>query len=141
MNGFLRYAALVTALTLLLVPSALGAAKSGSYKGKIEFQGYDVTFKVKQGKVTKLVARMLQDCDRDGISETFLIAPKKAFKIKGNKVNGKITDSYGQSKATVILKGKFTGSKFKGHVREYDSVAGSGIVCDTLNRKFTAKRK
>ena len=55
-------------------------------------------------------------------------------------MNAKRTDTYGKSKATVILKGKFTGSKFKGFVREYDFVPGSGIVCDTLNRKFTAKK-
>lgn len=51
-------------------------------------------------------------------------------------MSGKRTDRFDQSKATVELKG----GTFKGFVREVDFVEGSGIVCDTLERKFTAKR-
>jgi environmental stress-induced protein Ves len=54
---------------------------------------------------------------------------------------GKRTDTFDQSKATVELKGRFSGGTFKGFVREVDFVEGSGIVCDTLERKFTAKRR
>ena len=56
------------------------------------------------------------------------------------EVDAKRTDTDGKSKSTVILKGKFSGSKFSGYVREYDFVDGSGIFCDTLKRKFTAKK-
>ena len=129
-------ALLIAALACAAV--AVAAPSSGTYKGKIEYQGYDVKFKVSGGKVTKFSARMLQDCG-DGF-ETFTIAPKGGFKIEGNSVDAKRVDTYGKSKATVILKGKFSGSKFKGSVREYDFVPGSGIVCDTLKRKFTAKK-
>ncbi|HEX5909972.1 MAG TPA: hypothetical protein VFY44_05725 [Thermoleophilaceae bacterium] len=125
------------AVALVCAPFAL-AASSGTYKGKIEYQGYDVKFKVSGGKVTKFSARMLQDCG-DGLA-SFTIAPKGGFPIKGNKVDAKRTDTYGKSKATVELKGKFSGSKFTGSVREYDFVPGSGIVCDTLKRKFKAKK-
>jgi hypothetical protein len=127
--------------TIALCSSAL-AAPSGKYTGKIEYQGYDVTFKVsKNGKrVTDLVARMLVDCEGDGYSETFLIAPSGSWLIKNGKVSGKRTDRVDQSKATVELVGRFTGGKFKGFVREVDFVEGAGIVCDTLERKFTAKR-
>lgn len=55
-------------------------------------------------------------------------------------MSGKRTDTFDQSKATVELKGSFKGGTFKGLVREVDFVEGSGIVCDTLERKFTAKR-
>ncbi len=138
LRRFLLPLTLVLALACAAV--AMAAPSSGSYKGKIAYQGYDVKFKVKGGKVTKFSARMLASCGSDAGFETFTIAPKGGFKIKGNSVNAKRVDTYGKSKATVILKGKFSGSKFKGYVREYDFVAGSGIVCDTLNRKFTAKR-
>lgn len=130
--------ALATLVAVLVCGSVALAASSGTYKGKIEYQGYDVKFKVSGGKVKSFSARMLQDCG-DGF-ESFTIAPKGGFAIKGNKVDAKRTDTYGKSKATVILKGSFSGSKFKGYVREYDFVAGSGIVCDTKNRKFTAKK-
>jgi hypothetical protein len=133
--------AVLIVATVALCSSAL-AAPAGSYKGKIEYQGYDVTFKVsKNGKrVTDLVARMLVDCEGDGYSETFLIAPTGSWPIKNGKVSGKRTDRVDQSKATVELNGRFTGRKFKGFVREVDFLEGSGIVCDTLERKFTAKR-
>jgi hypothetical protein len=123
--------------------SAALAAPSGNYKSKIEYQGSEVTFKVsKNGKrVTDLVARMLVDCDGDGYTENFLIAPQGSWPIKNGKVSGKRTDRVDQSKATVELKGRFTGGSFKGFVREVDFVEGSGIVCDTLERKFTAKRR
>jgi hypothetical protein len=83
---------------------------------------------------------MLVDCDGDGYTENFLVAPNGSWPIKNGKVSGKRTDRFDQSKATVELKGSFKGGTFKGFVREVDFVEGSGIVCDTLERKFTAKR-
>jgi hypothetical protein len=135
-----RIAAASTAAFMLLASAAPAAVSNGSYKGKIAYQGYDIKFKVKGGKVTDISARMLADCDRDGYSENFLIAPKGSWKIKGNSFSGKKTDTYGQSKATVVFKGKFSGGKVTGSIREWDYVDGNGIVCDTLVRKFTAKR-
>jgi hypothetical protein len=140
MGRLQRTAAASAAAFLLLAGAAPAAVSNGSYKGKIAFQGYDIKFKVKGGKVTNIVARMLADCDRDGYSENFLIAPKGSWKIDGNKFSGKKTDTYDQSKATVIFKGQFSGGKVTGSIREYDYVDGNGIVCDTLVRKFTAKR-
>jgi hypothetical protein len=68
----------------VVLGSAALAAPSGNYKGKIEYQGYDVTFRVsKNGKrVTDLVARMPVDCDGDGYSQNFLIAPQGSWPIK-----------------------------------------------------------
>ena len=140
MSTLTRTVAATSAAFILLAGAAPAAVSSGSYKGKIAYQGYDIKFKVKGGKVTNISARMLQDCDRDGFSETFLIAPKGSWKIKGSKFSGKKTDTYGHSKATVVFKGKFSGGKVTGSIREWDYVDGNGIVCDTLVRKFTAKR-
>jgi hypothetical protein len=125
---------------LALAPAAL-AVPGGAYKGKIAYQGYDVTFKVKGNKVTDVVARMLADCDRDGYTETFLIAPESSWTIKRGRVSGKKVEAAGQSKAHVVLEGRFSGRTFKGSIREWDTVEGSGVVCDTLVRKFTAKRR
>jgi hypothetical protein len=117
----------------VVLSSAALAAPPGGYKGKVEYQGYEVTFNVsKTGKrVTDLVARMLVDCGRDGYTENFLIAPQGSWPIKNGKVSGKRTDRFDQSKATVELKGSFKGGTFKGFVREVDLVEGSGIVCDS----------
>lgn len=141
MNKLKTLLSLAIVAAVVLSSSAL-AAPSGNYKGKIEYQGYAVTFKVTENgkRVTDLVARMLVDCEGDGYSETFLIAPKGSWPIKNGKVSGKRTDRFDQSKATVELNGSFKGGTFKGFVREVDFVEGSGIVCDTLQRKFTAKR-
>jgi hypothetical protein len=140
MGHVLRTALASAAAFGLLAGTAPAAVSGGSYKGKIEYQGYEIKFKVKGGKISKISARMLQDCDRDGYSESFLIAPKGSWKIKGSSFSGKKTDTYGHSKATVEFKGKFKGGKVTGSIREWDYVDGSGIVCDTLVRKFSAKR-
>src|SRR5690349_6168174 len=72
----------VIAAVLALATTAVAAPPAGKYKGKIDYQGYDVTFQVKGGKITKLVARMLQDCDRDGSSETITVAPSGSWPVK-----------------------------------------------------------
>ena len=135
-----RLSLLVIAAVLALATTAVAAAPAGKYKGKIDYQGYDVTFQVKGGKVTKLVARMLQDCDRDGSSETITVAPSGSWAVKGGKVSGKRVETVDKTKATYILEGRFSGTTFKGSIREYDYLAGGGIVCDTLKRTFTARR-
>ena len=133
---------IVFALTavLALATTAVAAPPAGKYKGKVDYQGYDVTFQLKGGKVTKFVARMLQDCDRDGSSETITVAPSGSWAVKGGKVSGKKVETLDKTKSTYVLEGRFKGSSFKGSIREYDYVAGGGIVCDTLKRTFTARR-
>ena len=133
---------LLALLASLLVCAAAPAATApvGAYKGKIDYQGYAITFKVKGSKISNVVARMLADCDGDGYSENFLIAPDASWTIKGNRFSGKKVQTVDQSKATVIFQGTFSGGTVKGWIREYDYVPGSGIVCDTLKRTFTARR-
>ena len=135
-----RLLPLTVILLAALAATAVAAPSAGKYKGKVAYQGYDATFTVKRGKVTKLVARMLQDCDRDGSSETITVAPDGAWRIKGGRVSGKRVETVDKVKSTYILEGRFSGRTFKGSIREYDYVDGVGIVCDTLKRKFTARR-
>jgi hypothetical protein len=138
-----RSSVLAALLGALILSAAAPAATSsnGSYKGKIDYQGYDITFAVKGNKITKIVARMLADCDRDGYSEEFLIAPDAAWTITNGKFSGKKVQTYDQAKAYVTFQGTIRGGTVKGFIREWDTVEGSGIVCDTLKRTFTAKRR
>ena len=136
----MRLVILALTLSLALAATAVAAPPAGKYKGKIDYQGYEVTFTVKGGKVTKFKARMLQDCAGDGMSEQIYVVPDGGWKIKGNRVSGKKVETVDQTKATYILEGRFSGGTFKGSIREYDYVDGVGIVCDTLKRTFTAKR-
>jgi hypothetical protein len=140
MRKSLALLALGGALTLTVGPVAQAAAPSGSYKGRIAHQGYEITFKVKNGRMTKVVARLLQDCDRDGSSEQMTLAPNGSWRIKNGRVKAKTTDKYDQAAAHYELDVRFTGKTARGWIREYDTVEGSGIVCDTLKRKFTARR-
>ncbi|MEA2467434.1 MAG: hypothetical protein QOJ57_1560 [Thermoleophilaceae bacterium] len=97
MSRLSRTIAASAAAFALLATAAPAAVSTGTYKGKIAYQGYDIKFKVKGGKISNISARMLADCDRDGYSETFLIAPKGSWKINGSSFSGKKTDTYGQS--------------------------------------------
>lgn len=137
-----RSSLVLALLAALVVTAAAPAATSpnGSYKGKIDYQGYDITFKVKGDKITKIVARMLVDCEGSGYPTQFLIAPDAAWTIKNGKFSGKKIQTVGQAKAYVTFAGTISGGRVKGYIREWDTVAGSGIVCDTLKRTFTAKR-
>lgn len=132
---------LLAALAALTCSAAAPAATSnGSYKGKIDYQGYDITFKISGNRISKIHATMLQDCAGDGMSEVYSIAPRSSWTIRGGKFSGKKIETYGQSKAYVTFSGTVRGGRVKGFIREWDTVAGSGIVCDTLKRTFTAKR-
>jgi hypothetical protein len=125
-------------LTLALVVP--GTASAAPYEGKIDYQGYEVTFDVKGKKVKNFKARMLQDCAGDGMSEQYWVVPDASWKIKGKKVSGKRVETIEGVKTTYVLKGKFSGKGFKGSIRAWDFIDGVGIVCDTLKRKFTAAR-
>jgi hypothetical protein len=135
-----RTSLLVALATLLFATSAPAATSDGSYKGKIDYQGYAITFKVKGDRITKIVARMLVDCDGSGYPTTFLIAPDAGWTIKNGRFSGRKVQTVDQAKAYVTFEGTVRGGTVKGFIREWDTVAGSGIVCDTLKRTFTAKR-
>jgi hypothetical protein len=134
------FLALIAALTLAAAAPA-ATAPASSYKGKIDYQGYEITFKVRGNTNSKVRARMLVDCDRSGYLTQFQIAPGATWKIKNGKFSGTKVQKVDQAKSTVIFKGTISGGKAKGFIREYDSVEGGGVVCDTLKRTFTATRR
>ena len=134
--------ALPCALAALLAPAPVLAAApaAGSWKGKIAYQGYEITFTVKGNRMSDVAARLLADCDRDGFTETMTLAPSGSFAIRDGRVKATRKDRYDQSVAHYELDVRFDGRTAKGWIREYDTVEGSGVVCDTLKRDFTAKR-
>jgi hypothetical protein len=126
---------------VVLSSSALAAPSSG-YKGKIEYQGL-------RGDVQGLQERQARDGSRR--ADARRLRRRRLHRELPHRTEGKLADQerqgvrqahrpFDQSKATVELKGSVKGGTFKGFVREVDFVEGSGIVCDTLERKFTAKR-
>lgn len=132
------------AVAAVLAPATASAAAPapapGPWKGKVAYQGYEITFKVKGGRMTDVAARLLADCDRDGSTETMTLAPSGSFAIRNGRVKAKAEDRYDQAVAHYELDVRFRGSTAKGWIREYDTVEGGGVVCDTLKREFTAKR-
>jgi hypothetical protein len=129
-----------TAAVLAPAPALAAAPAAGSWKGKIAYQGYEITFKVKNGRMTDIAARLLADCDRDGYTESMTLAPKGSFPIRNGRVKATTKDRYDASVANYELDVRFSGASAKGWIREWDVVDGSGVVCDTLKRDFTAKR-
>jgi hypothetical protein len=51
------------------------------------------------------------------------------------------TSNAGSYKGKIDYQGYDITFKVKGYIREWDTVEGSGIVCDTLKRTFTATRR
>jgi hypothetical protein len=132
---------LAAAAALMTPAPALAAAPAtGSWKGKIAYQGYEITFKVRNGRMTNVAARLLADCDRDGYTESMTLAPRGSFPIRSGRVQAKVKDRYDASTANYELDVRFNGSAATGWIRECDFVEGIGVVCDTLKRDFTAKR-
>jgi hypothetical protein len=132
---------LAAAAALMTPAPALAAAPAtGSWKGKIAYQGYEITFKVKNGRMTNVAARLLADCDRDGYTESMTLAPSGSFPIRNGRVQAKVKDRYDASTANYELNVRFNGASATGWIREWDFVEGNGVVCDTLKRDFTAKR-
>ena len=136
-----RIAVLCFALVLFGSATAPAAGPAGSYKGKIAYQGYEITFKVRGSKVTKIAARMLTDCNRGGYLEQYTIAPTASWTLKNGRFSGTKVQRVDQTKLTVTFQGRISGGKVTGSIREVDYVDGGGIVCDTLVRKFTATRR
>jgi hypothetical protein len=132
---------LATAAVALAPASALAAAPgNGAWKGKIAYQGYEITFKVQNGRMTNVAARLLADCDGDGYTESMTLAPRGSFPIRNGRVQAKVKDRYDASTANYELDVRFNGASATGWIREWDFVEGNGVVCDTLKRDFTAKR-
>ena len=135
-----RSGLLALLIALGLSAAAPAATSAGKYRGKIDYQGYDITFKIAGNTISDIEAEMLQDCGGDGMSEVFTIAPDASWKIKNGRFSGKKVQTYDDIEAHVTFKGTVKGGTVKGFIREWDYIDGVGIVCDTLKRTFTAKR-
>ena len=137
-----RMRRLVVTLVLagsLAAPAVAATPKAGTFKAAKVQRGYDLTFKVKGGKVTDLVARVLETCDGSPYSTTTTVGPNLTWKIKGGKVSGRLKESSDGVTLYTTLEGRFTSpATFKGTVRQESIVAGS--ICDTYKLKFTARR-
>jgi len=140
MHRFALRLALLASLTLAVAAPA-ATAPTSSYKGKIDYQGYEITFKVKGNTISKVRARMLTDCDGSGYLTQYQIAPGRNWKIRNGKFSGTKVITVDQTKEHVVFQGTISGGKATGFIREWDSVEGGGVVCDTLKRTFTATRR
>ena len=136
----MRRLAVTVVLALALVAPAVAATpKSGTFRAAKVQRGYDLKFKVGGGKVTNLVAHVLETCDGSSTSSTTTVGPKLSWTIKGGKVSGRKKESSGGVTLYTTLEGKFTSATtFKGTIRQESIVAGS--TCDTYKLKFTATK-
>lgn len=133
----------LAAVAVALFSSAVAMAatpKSGTWKapkGKVQL-GYDLKFKVSKGKIKKIVAHVLEQCDGNSTSTVTTFAPDSAWKIKNGKFKGRHKESSSGVTIYYTFKGRFTSSKkAKGILRSESIVAGS--TCDTRSLKWSAK--
>jgi hypothetical protein len=128
--------ALVTALLALAGPAA-AAVSNGSYKGSTN-QNFTVHAKVKGGKIASLSFGVSTRCGIGG-SGGF---STDAVAVKGVKIKSGGTYKHSEKgdsangKATYTLKGKVTGKKITGTIKQFFRNG-----CQTFDLKFTAKRR
>ena len=128
--------ALVTALLALVGPAA-AAVSNGSYKGSTN-QNFTVHAKVKGGKIASLSFGVSTRCGIGGSGgfSTDAVAVK-GVKIKsGGAYKHSEKGDSANGKATYTLKGKVTGKKITGTIKQFFRNG-----CQTFDLKFTAKRR
>ena len=134
-----RLAVTIVLAGALAAPAVAATPKAGTFKAAKVQLGYDLKFKVKAGKVTDLVAHVLENCDGSSTSTVTTVGPNVTWKIKGGKVSGRKKETQEGVTVYTTLEGSFTSATtFKGTIRQESIVAGS--TCDTYKLKFTAKR-
>jgi hypothetical protein len=128
--------ALVTALLALAGPAA-AAVSNGSYKGSTN-QNFTVHAKVKGGKIASLSFGVSTRCGIGGSGgfSTDAVAVK-GVKIKsGGAYKHSEKGDSANGKATYTLKGKVTGKKITGTIKQFFRNG-----CQTFDLKFSAKRR
>lgn len=135
----------VVCCALLLVGAAAAYAatpRPGTFTGKVAagYGGPQIQFKVKNGKVTGLLARMFYSCNNGPQTQT-VIAPSRSYTVKSGRFKGKSTESIGGvASETVWFEGRFTSpTKAVGTLRS--QTVGGGETCETQERRFTVSRK
>lgn len=141
MRSPLRILVLLTAALALSATVALGAApKPGNWKATKVQRGYDLEFKVANGKVSKVVGHVLENCTGESTSDTTTFAPSGSYKVKNGRFSGNRRTTY-KGGGVLIEKfaGRFTGAgKAKGTLLMKFGIAGT--VCTTYKLNWTAKR-
>jgi hypothetical protein len=123
----------------LAVPAVAATPKAGTWKHVKVQRGYDLRFKVAGGKVTKVVARVLEECAGSSGTSTVTFAPEAAYAVKGGRFGKKTKESAGGVTLHLTFRGRFTSAtRASGTLRMESVVAGSR--CDTYTLKWTAKR-
>jgi hypothetical protein len=137
----MKKAPLLIALIVLLVAAPIAdAALSGRYKGKTE-QNYNMSFRVKNGKVVRFRSGINLFCIGGGF-QVDAVSRNKGIRIKrGGKFRAKAKYSDG---STYVISGRVRGRRARGSVKlsgraGYDS-SGSLVFCNGT-AKWSAKRK
>lgn len=132
----------LSAIALLCFSAVAVAAtpSSGKWKGTKVSLGKNLKFTVKGGKITKISASVLADCDEADTEQSRTFAPDSSWKVKNGKFSGRHKESIkGGGTAYFTFKGRFTSStKASGKLRYESIVVGS--KCDTFDLDFKAKK-
>jgi hypothetical protein len=138
----LPLAATAAALLSFAVPASLHAAtpKEGRYVASKVQRGYDLGFTVRAGRITKLVAHVLETCDGSSTSSTTTVGPGLSWIVKNGRFSGRKKERANGVTLYTTLEGRFTSATtVTGVVRQESIVAGT--VCDTYRLTFTARKR
>ena len=134
-----RLAVTFTLFAALAAPAVAATPKAGTFKATKVQRGYDLKFKVKSGKITDVVAHVLETCDGSSTSSTTTVGPDLVWKVKNGRFSGRKKESSGGVTLYTTLEGRFMSpTTVTGTIRQESIVAGS--TCDTYKLKVTAKR-
>jgi hypothetical protein len=134
-----RIAALLLSFLSLAALAVAATPRGGSWKSTYVEFGYEVKFRVSDGKVRKFSGVVLEQCGAgNGLSQT-TVSVDRAMKIRRGKFS--VRETVERDGVTVIttVKGRFTTpTKAVGTLRAESVAAGS--TCDTHELDWKAKR-
>lgn len=135
---------LTLSLIALFSVSAVATAatpKSGAWKGTQLTLGSKLKFTVSGGKIKRISANVLADCDGQAGETRVTFAPSSSWTVKGGSFSGRHKETLkGGVTAYFTFKGHFNRkTTVKGKLRYESIVAGS--KCDTYDLDFKAKKR
>ncbi|WP_217915290.1 hypothetical protein [Miltoncostaea marina] len=136
--------ALVAALAIPAVAATPApkppAPKAGAWTHVTVQRGYDLAFRVAGGRVTKVVANVLEDCTGETVSRVATFAPDASYPVKGGRFGRKTVERFDGLTARIDFRGRFTSrTRATGTLKMETIVAGS--VCTTYTLRWTARRR